>query len=79
MVDGENLSEKNKKLRFDLIDKVKVLRGELKAIDDERRTLSNQFVETLEALKKKVILEPFSKIFSYYCSRMLMSMLPRIN
>lgn len=48
------MSEKNKQLRFDLIDKVKALRGELKAIDDERRTLSNQFGETLEALKKKV-------------------------
>jgi hypothetical protein len=54
MAGGENLSEKNKKLRFEFIDKVKVLRGELKAIEDERRTLSNQFSETLETLKKKV-------------------------
>jgi hypothetical protein len=55
MAGGENLSEKNKKLRFEFIEKVKVLRGELKAIEDERRTLSNQFSETLETLKKKVI------------------------
>lgn len=57
MEGGENLSEKNRKLRSDLIEKVKTLRGELKAIDDERRTLSNQFSETLETLKKKVINE----------------------
>lgn len=54
MAGGENLSEKNKKLRSELIDKVKALRGELKVIEDERRTLSNQFSETLETLKKKV-------------------------
>lgn len=48
------MSEKNRKLRSDLIEKVKTLRGELKAIDDERRILSNQFSETLETLKKKV-------------------------
>ncbi len=54
MAGGENLSEKNKKLRFELIDQVKTLRGELKSIDDERRALSNQFGETLETLKKKV-------------------------
>lgn len=54
MAGGENLSEKNKKLRSELIEKVKTLRGELKAIEDERRTLSNQFSETLENLKKKV-------------------------
>lgn len=54
MAGGENLSEKNKKLRSELIDKVKALRGELKVIEDERRALSNQFSETLETLKKKV-------------------------
>lgn len=55
MVGGENISEKNMKLRSELIEKIKSLRGELKAIDDERRALSNQFSETLETLKKKVI------------------------
>ena len=54
MTGGENLSEKNKKLRGDLIEKIKGLRAELKTLDDERRTLSNQFSETLETLKKKV-------------------------
>lgn len=54
MAGGENLSEKNKQLRFELIEKVKTLRGELKTIEDERRALSNQFSETLETLKKKV-------------------------
>lgn len=54
MAGGENLSEKNKTLRFELIEKVKTLCGELKAIEDERRTLSNQFTDTLETLKKKV-------------------------
>ena len=54
MAGGENLSEKNKTLRFELIEKVKTLRGELKTIEDERRALSNQFSETLETLKKKV-------------------------
>jgi len=54
MAGGENLSEKNKTLRFELIEKVKSLRGELKTIEDERRALSNQFSETLETLKKKV-------------------------
>jgi hypothetical protein len=55
MAGGENLSEKNKKLRLELIEKIKVLRGELKVIEDERRTLSNQFSETRKTLKKKVI------------------------
>lgn len=54
MTGGENLSEKNYKLRTELIEKVKVLRGELKSIEDERRVTSNQFSETLESLKKKV-------------------------
>ena len=54
MVGGENLSEKNRKLRGDLIEKLKGLRSELKAFDDERRSLSNQFSEILENLKKKV-------------------------
>ena len=55
MAGGENLSEKNYKLRGELIEKLKVLRGELKGFDDERRVISNQFSETLETLKKKVI------------------------
>lgn len=54
MTGGENLSEKNRKLRTELIEKIKGLRAELKSIEDERRTLSNQFSETLENLKKKV-------------------------
>ena len=54
MAGGENLSEKNRKLRAELIEKVKGLRGELKTLEDERRSLSNQFSETLENLKKKV-------------------------
>lgn len=54
MAGGENLSEKNRKLRAELIEKVKSLRGELKTLEDERRSLSNQFSETLENLKKKV-------------------------
>ena len=54
MAGGENLSEKNRKLRTELIEKVKGLRGELKTLEDERRSLSNQFSETLENLKKKV-------------------------
>lgn len=53
MAGGENLSEKNRKLRAELIEKVKALRGELKVLEDERRSLSNQFNETLESLKKK--------------------------
>jgi chromosome segregation ATPase len=53
MKGGENLSEKNFKLRGELIEKVKTLRGEQKAFEEERRTLSAQFAETLETLKKK--------------------------
>lgn len=65
MAGGENLSEKNRKLRSDLIEKVKTLRGEQKAIEDERRVLSNQFGETLENLKKKVKLGGVKNEFFY--------------
>lgn len=51
---GENLSEKNRKVRGELIDKVKRLREEQKKLEDERRALFGQFNETLEQLKKKV-------------------------
>lgn len=62
MAGGENLSEKNYKLRSELIEKLKVLRSELKSFDDERRVISNQFSETLETLKKKVTYLNYYKI-----------------
>ena len=82
MAGGENLSEKNKKLRIELIDKVKTLRGELHSIEDERRALSTQFGETLESLKKKVsnnclkythiyISFSFHLVYSLLCSALL--------
>ena len=49
------MTEKNKQLRADLIEKVKAHRAQLKTLEDERRSLSSQFAETLDALKKKVL------------------------
>lgn len=53
------MNEKNRKLFSELVEKVKTLRAELKVIEDEKRGLSNQFAETLEALKKKVLNDCF--------------------
>lgn len=55
----QNLSEKNQKLRSELIEKVKGLRDQVKSLENDRRALSTQFSETLEALKKKVSLITF--------------------
>ena len=48
------MNEKNRKIFTEFVEKVKALRAELKVIEDEKRSLSNQFAETLESLKKKV-------------------------
>jgi uncharacterized coiled-coil DUF342 family protein len=50
---GVNLSEQARKKRTELIESVKKLRDEVKALDDQRRALFAQFNETLEALKRK--------------------------
>ncbi len=70
------MSEKNKKLRADLIEKVKSLRGHLKTLEDDRRALSAQFAETLETLKKKVK-GTSAYITLFFLCRMLMLTLPR--